>query len=259
MLSLPSTTTGLAVLAAMGVVGALALGVAYRDGRGMAELLQAPAIDVFDLTTGTTGPVRLSGTARRAERALEAPFTGRPCLAVRYEVEERREGQNGSHWEEIHSGTGAVPFLLEDDTGSVLVEPDRYRLGLDRSERIAVDGGERAPQQIREFVDRTDAVDSEAKTLDLRVIEVDVGDDRRYVEYRLEPGERVTVVGAATSRTGRTVRSGSVNGAVTAGSNPVILSETGLYGTVLRVFWHVLVAGVVGVVLLGGVGLLVLT
>lgn len=251
MFQQPSLSPALAFAAGLALVGALALAVAYRDGRELWGFLRGREIDVFDLTTGTTGPVVLRGRARKAERALEAPFTGRACLAVQYAVEERRETKNGSTWEEIHGGAGAVPFVLEDDTGSVLVEPDRFRLGLDRAAAIRVDGGERPPEQIREFVERSEAVDSEEKTLDLKVVELNVGDDRRYVEHRLEPGETVTVFGEAVPRSGRSIGAGQVNAAIGPGSNRVVLSETSPTWTVLRVYWHVLVAAAIGLLCWG--------
>lgn len=251
MFQQPSIPPALAFAAGLALVGALAVAVVYRDGRELWGFLRGREIDVADLMTGTTGPVVLTGRARKAERALEAPFTGEACLAVQYAVEERRQTRNGSTWEEIHGGAGAVPFVLEDDTGSVLVEPDRFRLGLDRAEAIRVDGGEHPPGRIREFVERSEAVDSEERTLDLKVFELNVGDDRRYVEHRLEPDETVTVFGEATPRTGRSVGIGQVNAAIGPGSNRVVIAETTPGWTVLRVYWHVLVAAAVGLLCWG--------
>src|SRR5262245_20582255 len=65
---------------------------------------------------GQPGLLLLRGRARRAEGLLEAPITGRPCLA--YAMQPR-------------SGLGlrqSVPFVLEDDGGTARVESTRAAL-----------------------------------------------------------------------------------------------------------------------------------
>ena len=250
MAGLPSSPFG--VLLLVGVVGGslLALGFVFREIGAIRQVL-GPSTDVFSLSTGTTGPVSISGTAMQYEDSLVSPFTGTECLALSYEVEERRTTDKGTSWIEIDSGRGAVPFLLEDETASVLVDPSKVRLGLDTSTTIEVDGGDRPPARIQEFIDRTDDVDSEERTWDLKIIELKVGDDRRYIERRLDPGESVTVFGEVHSESGVSTRAGQVNAVLKAGDHPLILSETTPLRTVFRVFWPVFVAALIGIGLLG--------
>lgn len=249
---------GLVVLAVLAGGGALALAFALREAGALRQVLFGASTDVFSLSTGTSGPVTLSGTAVRLDESVQSPFTGTDCLALEYEVQELRSTGKSVSWVAIDSGRAAVPFLLEDESASVLVDPTRVRLGLDRSDVIEVDGGDRPPRGIREFIERSADVDSEERTLDLKVVELNVGNDRRYIEHRLEPGESVTVFGNARSESGTSTRSGQVNAVVSAGAHPLVLSETTPYRTILRVFWPVLVAALVGVTLLGAVALLTL-
>ena len=186
-----------------------------------------------------------------------SPFTGTSCLALAYEIQERRSTTNGTAWVEIDTGRAAVPFLLEDETGSVLVDPSRARLGLESSERIDVDGGERPPPRIQRFIDQNADVDAEDQTVDLKLIELNVGADRRYIERRLDPGAAVTVFGEAVDEPGISSRVGQVNAVLSAGSHPLVLSETTPYRTVARVFWPVLVAACLGIGLLGAAAALV--
>lgn len=258
MIQIPTTPGGVAVVGGLALAGVLALAFAGRETGAVFRLLRGEETAVFDLTTGVTGPVRLSGHARQADGALEAPFTGTPCLAIRYAVLERRETRNGSSWVEVDSGVAAKPFLLDDGSESVLVEPDRVRLALDRSAEVAVDGGDRPPEQIREFVAESDDVDSEERSWSLFGLEIDVGDDRRYVEHRLDPGDAVTVFGEARDRQGLDTRSGQVNAVVTSGAHPLVISETTPLLTLVRVFWPVLIAGVAGLGLLAAAAVLVL-
>jgi hypothetical protein len=258
MVGVPTSPLGLVLLAGVTGGGLLALGFALRKGDAVRQVLAGPSTDIFSLSTGTSGQINISGTATQYEDTLLSSFTGTECLALEYEVEERRTTQHGTSWVEIDSGRAAVPFLLKDETGSVLVEPTRVRLGLDRSETIDVNGGERPPDRIREFIERNADVDSEERTWDLTIIELNVGDDRRYIERRLDPGESVTVFGEARNEPGVSTRAGQVNAVLTAGSYPLVLSETTPYRTVLRVFWPVFVAACLGVVLLGTAAALVI-
>lgn len=231
--------------------GLLALGFAVWHGRAIRGVLGLSSTDVISLATGTTGPVSITGRARRADESLTSPFTGTECLALEYEVEELRHTGNAPSWVEIDSRIGAVPFLVDDGTGSVLVDPSQVRLGLDESETVRVDGGERPPEHIQAFIERNEDIGSEERSLDLSVIELNVGNDRKYVERRLDSEETVTVFGQAAARPGISTHSGQVNAVITAGSSPLVISETTPYRTVLRVFWPVLVAGLTGLGALG--------
>lgn len=258
MVGLPTSPLGVVLLVGLVGGGLLAFGFALREGGAIRQVLAGSSTDIFSLSTGISGPISISGTANQYEDTLVSPFTATDCLALEYEVEERRTTQHGTSWVEIDSGRAAVPFLLEDETGSVLVKPTRVRLGLDTSETIDVDGGEPPPDRIQEFIERNADVDSEERTWDLKIIELKVGNDRRDIERRLDPGESVTVFGEVRNEPGVSTRAGQVNAVLSAGSNPLILSETTPYRTVLRGFWPVLMAACLGIVLLGAAAALVI-
>lgn len=103
------------------------------------------------------GRVELEGTARVAERALDAPFTDEQCLYADWHVEEYRydPDDNDHDWVTIASGTLATPFFLEDDTGRVLVKADEgadFDLTGDHATTVRVGGSETPPPAVAEFV-----------------------------------------------------------------------------------------------------------
>ena len=247
MIQVPASPLSLLALLALAVGGLLAIAFAAREWRAVWRVLATPSTDVFSLSTGTTGPVSVTGRVTPLDDSLVGPFSGQECLAIEYEVEELRSQGKGSSWVDIDSGRGAVPFLLEDDTGSVLVDPSRVRFALDDSELIRVDGGAEPPERVQRFIERNADVDSEERTLDLKVVELNVGNDRRYAERRLDPGDAITVFGDATPRSGTNGRPGQVNAALTADGHPLVISDTTPVWTALRVFWPVLFAGGLGV------------
>lgn len=118
--------------------------------------------------------------------------------------------------------TQSVPFLLEDDSGSMLVDPRLADVRIDRdTERVRVDGGTAPPERIGRYIEENDEVSCENTRLDLRLFSIPTGADRQYTERRLRPGGEVYVLGRARPRTGR---AGSVNSVVGYGADaPVFL------------------------------------
>lgn len=220
-----SSPVALVVLAVCGLVAAGSLVVAGREFRTAYRVFSTPTGRVSDLLTDSEGVIELHGTARAAEEVLDGPFTGEDCLLVETVVEEYESGQHGGSWNEIDAVTQSVPFVLADDSGSVLVDPRLadVRIGVD-TERVEVDGGSAPPERVRRYIEANDAVSCENSQLDLRLFSVATGSDRRYSERRLRPGGEVYVLGRARPESGR---AGSVNAVVGYGKGAPFLIGDG--------------------------------
>src|SRR5437867_10327719 len=68
------------------------------------------------------GFAELAGRAK-IRTSLVAPFSGIPCVFYRFLVEEERQSQRGRRWTTVEQGSTSEPFYLEDDTGTLLVDP----------------------------------------------------------------------------------------------------------------------------------------
>jgi hypothetical protein len=75
---------------------------------------------IGELDEGQSG--RVVGTARRLDKLVTAPFSGRPCLAYKATVQEKSSGKNAT-WRTIITETDGVRFFLEDASGRALVDP----------------------------------------------------------------------------------------------------------------------------------------
>jgi hypothetical protein len=201
-------------LLAGGVVGVALLTLGLAELRNAWRIRSQDPDPAADATRG--GPVELAGVANAADQTIRAPFSGTECLACEYEVLEYRSSGKHSSWQTVDEDTIAVPFHLQDDTGSVLVDPNGASLNLAEEMDHKVQGGTTPPDRIREFIADTPTVDSENYTHDLKIVEIKGGNDRRYVERRLDPNKRVHVVGAARSAYDRTGDLGTVNAVVGA-------------------------------------------
>lgn len=125
----------------------------------MRQLERVPAVSVLGVLEGE---VNLTGRTRVLDTTLRAPRTGTQSLVYRYVVERRERDSDGdSKWRTVTNETRFVPFLLEDETGAVPVNPSA-------SARIAL---RRSWSETR--------------------------GDMRYTEYRVEPGDELFVFGYA--------------------------------------------------------------
>ena len=235
------------------------------------------------METTREGTVEIEGMVEPAGEVLESPFTETPCIAYEYTVEEKRTRSSSSGnssssrttWEEIDSGTAAVPFRVADDTGSVLVEPAGADLRLSSEGSIRVRGGEEPPAPIARFIRENEDVSDENRSIGLGPLEFATGRDRRYKERRLDVDGPAHVLGTARFDTDASRAAGTVNAVVGAEQSrrtdgvgglvgsllfapPFLVSDTSEGRTALRVALPGLGAIVVSLAILAvGVGLLV--
>lgn len=210
------------LLVLFGLVVLESLHRAARELRTAYRVLSTPTGRVSDLLTDPEGPIELRGTARAADEVVSGPFTGEVSLLCETRVEEYRSSRYGGSWREIDSGSWSVPFLLEDDSGSVLVDPRGadVRLGSDVV-RIGVDGGSAPPERIRRYVD-AHGLSCENRRLDLGPLSIPRGADRRYTERRIRPGAELYVLGRARPEA---TGVGSVDAVVGDGSDACLIGE----------------------------------
>ncbi|MFC4986909.1 E3 ubiquitin ligase family protein [Saliphagus infecundisoli] len=199
--------TGLGQLALL--AGAL-VGALVAFGYGLTELRTAYRMHT---TAGHTvadvanypGPVEIEGVVSATTKALAAPFTGTDCVVYEYTIEELRRDKDGDRtWKTIDSGEKRVPFRVEDDTGSVLVEPAGATLRLEHERVVRSPVDETPPAAIGDFL----------STLELGGFGIDLGRDRRYIERRIDVGEPVYVFGPARHDPTASTAAGEVNAVI---------------------------------------------
>lgn len=197
------------------------------------RLLRTPEFAVSDLLGDRPDRACFTGTVVQTEdgETVEAPFSGRRAVGLAYQVLEER-GVRGwwlfgftlwrpSSFEPIDGGAVASSFLLDDGTGQVRVDPNGASFRLDPDTTIGVAGGETPPERIRRYIDANADVDDEDLRVGFGPIQWGVGDDRRYVERRVEPGDEVLVCGAARDARGAV---GAVQATIDGG-RPFLLGD----------------------------------
>lgn len=180
--------------------------------------------------------VELIGTARPAEETVAAPFTHATSLVAEWEVEEFDTSGDDREWDTIASGREQVPFRLEDDTGSILIEPAESDLTLTTGAEVEVGRGSTADEPIATFLQEADVDPGAGNESSVGPLTVATGDRRRYTEHRIDPGDDVHVYGPVERDLGAATATGDVNAAVrsTAGDGLFLLSDTGERSTIVR-------------------------
>ena len=77
------------------------------------------------IRSAAQGFVELEGTGLLLEGPpIIAPLSGMTCVWYRYEIEEYRRSGKNSSWDTIEQGVSDGLFLLQDDTGQCIVDPE---------------------------------------------------------------------------------------------------------------------------------------
>lgn len=127
------------------------------------------------------------------EDELRSPFAKEPCVGYECRVEEYQPDDDGSDWVTVYSDRVTVPFLLEDETGQLVVDARNAEWNLDGNEYYRKYQEDEAPAHIRTFIE--EEIDSE-KWLDVDLLG---GDTMRFTEDRIPLAEELYVLGAARS------------------------------------------------------------
>jgi len=141
------------------------------------------------------GPVEVEGRVSVADDTLKSPFTETQCVTYQYRVDEHTKSSNGGSWDTQEKGRKSVPFLLEDDTGSVLIDPSTADLSLTSGDRITVSPDETPPDPIPAFLETIGIEPVNDPGTHLGPVSLHSENSRRYAEEYLEPGDNVYVYG----------------------------------------------------------------
>lgn len=185
-----ATVVGVAGIACAGVLGVPLTVAGVLQLRDSLDVRGTDWGDIVDLDGGY-GKVHARVT--EADETVTAPFSGRDCVAVEAAIERYQTVSSGGagrnrSWKDDHAVMSAVPFDVDDPTGTVRVEPAGADWSLENDYEQLVAEGEAPTGPHAEFLDEHDVFVFDDQG-------VSEAHELKFVERRVEPGDEIAVFG----------------------------------------------------------------
>lgn len=157
-MGLLTVVLGIAMAVVVGYIGILTLTSTVFYAYEVRAALKSPT----DIETASSGLTKIRGTVLEHEKTMEPAVADDPTVvsSITHSVRDGGSGMLGS-WDEERRVERLVPFRVEDETGTILVDPtdelDEEALeAVVQSESVEFDAGEEVPRRIRDVFRPTD-------------------------------------------------------------------------------------------------------
>ena len=121
-------------------------------------------------------------------KILKSPLSNNDCVYFKFTIEEERGSGKNRHWEVIKRGNAEENFLVRDQTGEVLVNPEGADIDIPLDFQFQSGWGKDPPQTIVSFL-KNNNLSFEGF--------LGINKKMRFKEYYLAPGDHAFVMGTA--------------------------------------------------------------
>lgn len=111
------------------LMGVILFVVGFRKYREYRVLADTPQVPIRSVSMGLS---HVAGTSTGGQ-PLTSPLTQVPCYYYEVKVERNVKKGDEETWEETHRERAEVPFYLQDETGYILVYPEKAEYNLPRA------------------------------------------------------------------------------------------------------------------------------
>ena len=119
---------------------------------------------------------------------LISPFSNTGCVYYKFTIERWTQKDNQRNWQVVNSGKTSLPFILQDDTGSVLIDPVGAKIDI-KSNTFSSGAGHDPPASVQNFL--------QMNNLNYEGF-FGVNYKMRYRESIIVPEENLFIIGSAT-------------------------------------------------------------
>ena len=120
-----------------GVMGFIGIGLFYNGFKALKLKRLIENTPTSKIRSVAMGLVELHGRCQKPVNAyLHTPFSNTPCVHYEFRVEEYRKRKNGHEWVTVDKGKRSTPFYVEDDTGTMIVDPTGAQFDLPSDNRF---------------------------------------------------------------------------------------------------------------------------
>ena len=161
----------------------------YFAFRNLSRARLIEDVPTAKIRSAQQGYVELNGTVQdRPQDLLQAPLSGRACCWYRYKIERRHD----KGWRSIESKTSSASFLIADDTGECIINPEGAEIT--PSDKKVWHGHSRYPETWQTPDGRREPSTLQ-KVSELLTTELGVGDRYRYTEEHIYPYDMIYAIG----------------------------------------------------------------
>jgi len=118
---------------------------------------------------------------------LTSPFSNEKCVYYKYIIQEYRSSGKHSSWVTIKQGVEKRLFYTEDETGRILVDPNKASIDISRKNTFDSGLGKDPPYNVKQFLER--------QNIRFEGIIFGINKMMRYIEYFIKPNDRLYVMG----------------------------------------------------------------
>lgn len=204
------------------------------------------------------GTVELVGKAEPLAHLI-APFSGKRCVYYHYEAKRWDSSGDNSYWRTIRKGSSSAPFLIDDGSGEMKVDPAGAKMhlkpdGIWAPESMRMEGvitllrdyEEKEGVELPKFLPTTS---SGTRLGGRKVLGISVGGELvKYEEYCIRPGDELYVLGTVNHER-----------AISKGKGDFIISDQGEMTVTKKTLLHAFLLSVLMFLLLGGAAFFYLT
>jgi hypothetical protein len=105
------------------VLGTIFLNYGFQKYNRSQIIKNTPTESVRSMSIGRT---KLDGQCRKYEKSVRTPFTKEESIYVSWKIEEKKTSNKDTNkkWETIDSGESKSNFILEDETGTTIIDTE---------------------------------------------------------------------------------------------------------------------------------------
>ncbi|MEM5869618.1 MAG: GIDE domain-containing protein [Candidatus Aenigmatarchaeota archaeon] len=122
------------------------------------------------------------------DRILKSPLTQTECVYYKYLIEELKKSEESSKWVIIKVGENGTYFYLQDETGSVLVDPKWAEIDLVATFTFESGPGKDPPESVKSFLEANNIRSKDFFGMNKTM---------RFREFCIRPGDKLYIIGTA--------------------------------------------------------------
>ena len=127
-------------------------------------------------------------------KAMKSPFSRKDCVYYKYKIEEQRSDGKRTYWATLRKEEKSVPFLLKDDTGSVMVDCAGANMEISVDSIFESGIGHDPPKQVLDFLNAQRIAHDSFLGFNKHM---------KYTEWFISPGDKLYVLGTAAENRGK--------------------------------------------------------